>query len=140
MILGIAHIAIAVKDIQESLKLWRDDLGLTFLGTERVPAEGVETAFLASGKAQEHKIELLQAMGDESPIKKFVEKNGVGGIHHIALLVDDIEKEMQSLISKGYRCVHSKPRRGAHNSKVAFLHPKSCAGVLIELVQEALPE
>ena len=136
MILGIAHIAVAVENIDKSLKFWQKDLGLCLEGIEEVQSEGVKTAFLSSGKNLKMHIELLEALQPESPVGKFIARLGRGGIHHIAFFVDDIEKEIVNFVSKGYQFVNPLPRHGAHNTRIAFLHPKSCEGVLIELVQQ----
>ncbi len=136
MILRIAHIAIAVKSGDAALKLYQHDLGLRLDGSETVQSEGVKTTFLSPLDDNTNIIELLEPLSPESSVAKFIEKKSRGGIHHIAFLVDNIEQETQRLLSSGYRFVSDKPRCGAHNTLVVFLHPQSCDGVLIELVQE----
>lgn len=135
MILGIAHLAIAVEKMEPSLKFWKEDLGLQLTKIEEVKSEGVKTAFLCAGENPDCHIELLEGTSAESPVSKFVKNRGGGGIHHIAFLVDDVKKEIARLKSCGYQFVNAVPRPGAKGSQVAFLHPKSCFGVLVELVQ-----
>lgn len=136
MIIGIAHIAIAVEKMEASLKFWKEDLALKLTSIEEVKTEGVKTAFLCATKKDGCHIELLEGISADSPVSKFVAKRGGGGIHHIAFLVDDIQSEIARLQACGYQFVNSLPRPGARGTKVAFLHPKSCFGVLVELVQE----
>lgn len=129
----IEHLGIAVKDIEASNKIFEDMLGTAPYKQEAVESEGVITSFFKMG---ESKIELLQATNDESPIRKFVEKRGEG-MHHIAFAVDDIQAEIDRLTALGYRMIHEKPKAGADNKLIAFLHPKSSNGVLVELCQDA---
>lgn len=138
MILGIAHIAIAVEKMEPSLKFWKEDLGLGLTSIEEVKTEGVKTAFLCAGKNGDCHIELLEATSTESPVSKFIKNRGGGGIHHIALIVDNLQSEIARLQSCGYQFVNDTPRAGAKATQVAFLHPKSCFGVLVELVQESV--
>lgn len=128
----IEHLGIAVKNLEESNKIFEDLLGVAPYKSEEVESEGVKTSFFKVG---ESKIELLEASHSESPIRKFIEKRGEG-IHHIAFDVEDIEAEIERLVAKGYRMIHSEPKEGADNKKIAFLHPKSSNGVLVELCQE----
>jgi methylmalonyl-CoA/ethylmalonyl-CoA epimerase len=128
----IEHIGIAVKDIESSNALFKSLFGKKNYKIEAVESEGVMTSFFKCGP---NKIELLQATSDESPIAKFIEKKGEG-IHHIAFAVDDIEKEIERLTSEGFKMIHEKPKKGADNKLIAFLHPKSTNGVLIELCQD----
>ncbi|MBU2567662.1 MAG: methylmalonyl-CoA epimerase [Elusimicrobia bacterium] len=129
---SVAHIGLAVKNIESSVKLYRDILKLEFRGVEDLPRAKVRVAFFVAGDT---KIELLEALAPDSPIAKFIEKNGEG-IHHIAFSTDDIEKSLKEIAGEGYTLIDTKPREGAHGSRVAFVHPRSCNGVLIELVQE----
>lgn len=128
----IEHIGIAVKNILDANKIYEALLGVAPYKNERVESEGVETSFFRCG---ESKIELLEATNPDSPIAKFIEKRGEG-IHHIAFAVNDIEKEMVRLQKKGFILLSEKPKKGADNKLVAFLHPKSTNGVLVELCQE----
>lgn len=130
--LKIEHIGIAVKDINESNALFGKLFNKPFYKTEEVISEGVITSFFQIG---ESKIELLQATNPDSPIHKFIEKKGEG-IHHIAFEVKNIEEEIERLKKEGFELIHSIPKLGADNKKIAFLHPKSTNGVLIELCQE----
>jgi len=128
----IEHIGIAVKDIEAANAVYKSLLGYEHYRTEAVPSEGVTTSFFQCGDS---KIELLEAMHDESPIAKFIEKRGEG-IHHIAFSVDDIVAEIERLKGEGFVVLNEKPKNGADNKWVAFLHPKSSHGVLVELCQE----
>lgn len=128
----IEHIGIAVKNIQEAKKIYEALLGTPPYKSEKVESEGVETSFFKCG---ESKIELLEATNPESPIAKFIEKRGEG-IHHIAFAVKDITAEMERLKKEGFVLLNERPKRGADNKLVAFLHPKSTNGVLVELCQE----
>lgn len=132
----IEHIGIAVKNLEQAGRNYENLLNTKCYKTERVESEGVETAFYEVG---ESKIELLGATRNDSPVAKFLEKKGEG-IHHIAFAVDDIEAEMKRLEGEGYVLLNEKPKRGADNKLVAFLHPKSVNGVLVELCQEILEE
>jgi len=128
----IEHIGIAVKDIKAAGKLYEMLLNTTIYKIEDVESEGVKTAFLQSGP---NKIELLEATSHDSPISKFIEKRGEG-IHHIAFDVEDIEAEMRRLKDAGFILLNDKPKPGADNKLVCFVHPKSTNGVLIELCQD----
>ena len=128
----IEHIGIAVKDLEKSNTLFSQLFGKTHYKIEEVASEGVKTSFFKSGP---NKIELLEATDPESPIAKFIEKKGEG-IHHIAFAVDDIIYEIDRLKNEGFTILNSTPKKGADNKLVAFLHPKSTNGVLIELCQE----
>jgi len=130
----INHLGIATKDIAEALKFWGDALGLQNVHTEVVEDQKVRVAMLPIG---ESRIELLEPTGDDSPISKFLEKRG-GGIHHIAVDVEDIEASLAKLKSQGMRLIDESPRIGAEGCLVAFVHPSSANGVLLELVQEVL--
>jgi len=128
----IEHIGIAVKNLDKSNKLFASLLGKSHYKTEEVASEGVKTSFFQSGP---NKIELLEATSPESPIAKFIEKKGEG-VHHIAFAVNDIESEIKRLQKEGFIVLNEIPKKGADNKLVAFLHPKSTNGVLIELCQE----
>lgn len=127
----VEHIGIAVKDLANSNLLFEKLFGKAHYKIEEVASEGVLTSFFQLG---ETKIELLEASKPDSPIAKFIEKRGEG-IHHIAFEVEDIEAEMQRLQQEGFRLLNEKPKRGADNKLVCFLHPKSSNGVLVELCQ-----
>ena len=128
----IEHIGIAVNDLEVANERFSKLLGQPHYKIEEVPSEGVRTSFFKTG---ESKIELLEATDVDGPIAKFLSKNGEG-MHHIAFAVDDIEKEMKRLKAEGFILINEKPKKGADNKLVAFLHPKSSNGVLIELCQE----
>jgi len=128
----IEHIGIAVKDIENSNALFATLFGKKHYKIEDVESEGVKTSFFKCGP---NKIELLQATNEDSPIAKFIEKKGEG-IHHIAFAVDNIEKEIKRLTKEGFEMIHKVPKKGADNKLIAFLHPKSTNGVLVELCQE----
>ncbi len=127
----INHLGIATKGIDEALKFWSDALGLENVHTEIVEDQKVRVAMLPIG---ESRVELLEPTSDDSPISKFLEKRG-GGIHHIAIEVDDIEASLAQLKSKGMRLIDESPRIGAEGCLVAFVHPAATNGVLLELVQ-----
>ena len=128
----INHLGIATKGIDEALKFWGDALGLENVHTETVEDQKVRVAMLPIGDTR---IELLEATSDDSPIAKFVEKRG-GGIHHIAVEVENIEASLAKLKASGMRLIDETPRLGAENCLVAFVHPSSANGVLLELVQK----
>lgn len=132
----IEHLGIAVKDLESAEKMYEALLGAPSYKREEVPTEGVTTSFFKCG---ESKIELLAGTNEDSPITKFVEKRGAG-IHHIAYAVDDIRKEIARLKEAGFVPLNEEPRKGADNKWVAFLHPKSAGGVLVELCQDRSPE
>lgn len=128
----IEHIGIAVKNLEDSNELFTKLFGNTHYKIEEVKSEGVITSFFKVG---DNKIELLEGTNDDSPISKFIAKKGEG-IHHIAFDVDDIEAEIKRLKKEGFKVLNETPKRGADNKLVAFLHPKSSNGVLIELCQD----
>jgi methylmalonyl-CoA/ethylmalonyl-CoA epimerase len=134
MVKRIDHIAIAVHDIDDTAKFYTDILKLDLSGLEVVTEQKTKVGFLKIGESN---IELVQPTSDDSPLFKFLETKGPG-IHHICLEVDDIQREVEELKKRGTRMIDEKPRPGAHNTRVAFIHPKSSGGVLIELNQ--LPE
>ena len=128
----IEHIGIAVKNIDESNKLFTKLFGVAPYKQELVESEGVMTSFFMNGP---NKIELLEATRPDSPISKFIEKKGEG-IHHIAFDVDDIVSEMARLKAEGFQLLSDVPKKGADNKLICFLHPKGTNEVLIELCQE----
>lgn len=130
-ILKIDHIGIAVENIDEILNFYRLKLGLEFTGTEYIEDQQVKTAFLKIGDMN---LELLEPTGDDSPVRKFL-TSGKKGIHHIAVEVDNILKALDHLKGQGVRLIDEKPRVGAHTKKIAFIHPSSTGGVLLELCQ-----
>lgn len=128
----IEHLGIAVHNLDTSNALFKKLLGVSHYKTEEVASEGVRTSFFKLGP---NKIELLEATGPDSPIAKFLEKKGEG-IHHVAFAVDDLEAEIARLTKEGFTVLNQTPKKGADNKLVAFLHPKSTNGVLIELCQD----
>ena len=129
---NIEHIGIAVNDIEASNKLFAKILGKKPYKSEIVESEGVQTSFFQLGK---QKIELVSATNKQSPISKYLSRNKEG-LHHIALNVEDIEKEMIRLIKEGILLLNDTPKKGADNKLICFLHPKDTNGVLIEICQE----
>jgi methylmalonyl-CoA/ethylmalonyl-CoA epimerase len=127
----IEHIGIATRALDEALGFWRDALGLEVVHTEVVEEQKVRVAMLPAG---EPRIELLEPTADDSPVAKFLEKRGAG-IHHIAVRVDDIRAALARLKERGARLIDETPRVGAGNCLVAFVHPSSAGGVLLELVE-----
>ena len=132
----IEHIGIAVKDMEAANEVYAKLLQTEKYKTEKVKSEGVETSFFKVG---ESKIELLAATSEDSPIAKFLAKRGEG-VHHIAFHVDDIHAEMKRLKEEGFELISKRPKKGADDKLVAFLHPKSASGVLVELCQEIVDE
>ncbi len=132
--LKIEHIAIAVKDVTASKALFSKLLGKECFKEEEVAGEKVKTAFFQLGGA---KIELLEALSEESPVAKFIEKRGEG-MHHIAFEVEDLAVEVQRLKREGFEFLNEEPKRGADNKLICFIHPKSSNGVLVELCQRIL--
>ncbi len=133
MITALDHIAIAVPDFEAAIKRFMEDFGLPFDGTEDVVSAKTKTAFFNLPPTH---IELVHPLGGEGPIAKYLEKRG-GGIHHLCFRSDNIEEDVERLKAKGYQFLSDAPSPGAHNSKVIFIHPKSCDGVLIEINQPA---
>ncbi len=129
MILKIDHLGIAVKDMAEAKRAY-EALGFRIEAEHDVPTEKVKTAFITVGESH---LELLEPTDPSSPIAKFLEKRS--GLHHICVLVDDIEKSMAEMKAAGAQLLDEKPRIGAGGCRVAFIHPKSAAGVLLELKQ-----
>lgn len=129
----IEHIGIATPRLEEALRFWRDALGLEVEHTEVVEEQGVRVAMLPAG---EPRIELLEPTGADSPVAKFISKRGPG-IHHVAVRVADIRAALARLKDEGARLIDEEPRRGAGGCLVAFVHPSSSGGVLLELVEHA---
>lgn len=127
----VDHIGIATRQIDEALALWRDALGLHVDFTEEVTEQGVRVAMLPIGETH---LELLEPLSENSPVGKFLEKRGPG-IHHLAIAVTDIRATLAQLKEKGTRLIDETPRTGARGCLVAFVHPSSANGVLLELVQ-----
>lgn len=126
----INHVAIATPDIEKTSTLFRDVLGAKVSEKHPQAEHGVYTVFVELGDT---KIELLNPLGDKSPIEKFLEKNKSGGMHHICIEVDNIQEAMKDLRAKNIRLLSEEPKIGAHGKPVVFLHPKDCNGVLVEL-------
>lgn len=129
MIQQIDHIGIAVRSLEEGIRYYEQTLGLKCEAEEEVPSQKVRTAFFHVGEVH---LELLEPTDPESPIAKFLDKNGEG-IHHIAFRTDSIQAQLQQAADAGCRLIHEQPVDGANNKQVAFLHPKSTHGVLTEL-------
>jgi methylmalonyl-CoA/ethylmalonyl-CoA epimerase len=127
----VDHIGIATREIEAALSLWRDALGLEVDSTEEVAEQGVRVAMLPIGETH---IELLEPLNDDSPVAKFLDKRGPG-VHHVAIRVKDIQATLSQLKEKGTRLIDETPRLGAGGCLVAFVHPSSVNGVLLELVQ-----
>jgi methylmalonyl-CoA/ethylmalonyl-CoA epimerase len=127
----IEHIGIAVSNLQDAIVFYEKVLGLTCYNIEEVPEQKVKTAFFMVGQT---KIELLESTDPEGPIGKFIEKRGEG-IHHIAFAVEKIEEQLRHAAEAGIKLIDSTPRKGAEGLDIAFLHPKSTSGVLIELCE-----
>ncbi|MEX0778163.1 MAG: methylmalonyl-CoA epimerase [Balneolales bacterium] len=128
----IEHIGIAVQDLEAAIQKYEKLLGTPCYKKETVESGKVNTAFFQTG---ESKVELLGAAGEDSVIAQYLNKKGEG-MHHVAMAVDDIEAEMARLKNEGFTVLSEKPKRGADNKLVAFVHPKDCSGVLVELCQE----
>jgi methylmalonyl-CoA epimerase len=126
------HIGIAVSDIEEALAFYRDALGLEIETPEDVPSQRVRAHFIPAGESA---LELLEATADDSPIAKYLQKRGPG-LHHITLRVDDIRAALAQLKARGVRLIDEAPRPGAQGSLVAFIHPSSAQGELVELTQK----
>ena len=133
MIGRLNHVAIAVKDLAAAAAVYRDTLGASVSEAVPQPEHGVSTIFITLSNT---KIELLEPLGPQSPIAKFLERNAEGGIHHICYEVDDILAARDRLIARGARVLGSgEPKTGAHGKPVLFLHPKDFCGTLVELEQ-----
>lgn len=134
MVKQIEHLGIAVDSIDETVRTFETLLGTDCYKEEMVESEGVRTAFLMVGTS---KIELLEATNEDSAIAKYLQKNR-GGFHHVAFEVDDLEAELDRLAKEGFQLIHKSPKGGADNKRIAFLHPKSTHGLLVELCQERM--
>lgn len=133
MIMKVDHLGIAVKDLEAQITLYRDQLGMTFEGTEEIASQMVKVAFFVCGDTR---IELLQSTSPDGPIAKYIEKRGEG-MHHVAYEVADIRAAMAWAEGQGLKPLSEEPRPGAHHTLVCFLHPKATLGVLTELVQHS---
>lgn len=131
MLNKIDHIGIAVRSIEEKMELYRDVLGLEFLGDEIVEEQGVRVAFFRLGESM---IELLEPIDEDGPIARFLDKNGEG-IHHVAAGTEDIEEARQAAEDGGLRLLSERPLDGAHGKLISFVHPKDTGGVLLEFTQ-----
>jgi methylmalonyl-CoA epimerase len=131
MLSAIDHVGVAVEDIDATLALYRDTLGMPLVHRETVAEQGVDAALLDVGDGH---IELLQPLGPETAVGKFLARRGPG-LHHVAYRVDDVEATLRSLAAAGVRLIDERPRTGIRGSRVAFLHPASTGGVLTEIVQ-----
>ncbi len=132
MLQKINHIGIAVRDIDEAARFYTEALGLEVGGIEEVADQKVKVAFLPLGEVR---LELVMPTSPDSAVAKHIEKNGPG-FHHVAYQVEDVAAEIERLKAEGVRLVDEQPRGGAHNTRIAFLHPKASGGMLTELVQE----
>ncbi len=130
-VLKIDHIGVAVNSIDETKRFWGDVLGLKFEGSEVVEEQKVTTAFFPVGDSE---VELLESTAPDGPIARYLEKKGEG-IQHIAFRVENVEKALEELKEKGIKLIDEKPRKGAGGAKIAFLHPRSTHGVLVELCE-----
>jgi methylmalonyl-CoA/ethylmalonyl-CoA epimerase len=133
MLSTIDHIGVAVEDIDSALALYRDSFGMPLVHRETVAEQGVDAALLDVGDGH---VELLQPLGPETAVGKFLARRGPG-LHHVAYRVDDVEKTLNALAAAGLRLIDEQPRTGIRGSRVAFLHPASTGGVLTEIVQPA---
>lgn len=132
---GVHHIGIAVRSLAEHRPYYEDVLGATYEGTEEVPSQKVRVAFYRLGPAASPvRLELLEPTAAESPVGKFLEKRGEG-VHHVAYAVSDIDERLRELGEAGIRRIDERSRPGAHDMRIAFLHPKSTGGVLTELCE-----
>ncbi len=138
-VLGINHVAFAPKEVEQTQNFFTEALGLKFLGEEIVTDQKVGTFMYASSQQNSEKasrLEILDPGGfEDSPVAKFLDKKGAG-LHHIAMTVDSIDKALEWMQKKGVKMIDSAARRGAHNTKIAFVHPHATGGVLIELVEQ----
>lgn len=139
-VLGINHLGLAPKDPQKARWFFEEVLGLSLTGEELVATQKTATAFFTSGdntQPEPSRLEILTNQeGEQGPIAAYLEKKG-GGIHHVALTVDDVAAAIAHMKAKGVRVLSDEPQPGAHNTKVVFIHPKEAGGLLIELVQPA---
>ena len=131
-ILKIDHLGVAVKSIDKGKEFWTDILGLAFEGAETVEVQKVTTAFFPVGESE---VELLESTAPDGPIARYIEKRGEG-IQHIAFRVENIDEALEELKEKGVQLIDETPRTGAGGARIAFLHPKSTGGVLVELCEK----
>jgi len=129
----IDHIGVAVEDIDAAIELYRDGFGMELAHRETVESQGVEAVLLDVGDGH---VELLAPLGPDTPVGKYMAKNGAG-LHHVAYAVDDIEAALEKIAAAGIQLIDSEPRVGIRDSRVAFLHPRSTGGVLTEIVEPA---
>lgn len=129
----IDHIGVAVEDIDAAIELYRDSFGMELAHRETVESQGVEAVLLDVGDGH---VELLAPLGPDTPVGKYMAKNGAG-LHHVAYAVDDIDAALQKIAAAGVQLIDSEPRVGIRDSRVAFLHPRSTGGVLTEIVEPA---
>jgi len=134
MSMRMNHVGIAVETLEHALPFWAEALGLEVRGIETVEAERVKIAWLAAGEAC---IELLEPTSADSPVRRYLERHPRGGIHHLTLEVDDLALALERLAARGVQVLGPAPRLGAHGRPIAFLHPQSTGGVLLELVERA---
>lgn len=129
----IDHIGVAVEDIDAAIELYRDSFGMELAHRETVESQGVEAVLLDVGDGH---VELLAPLGPDTPVGKYMAKNGAG-LHHVAYAVDDIDAALKGIAAAGVQLIDSEPRVGIRDSRVAFLHPRSTGGVLTEIVEPA---
>jgi methylmalonyl-CoA/ethylmalonyl-CoA epimerase len=129
----IDHIGVAVEDIDAAIELYRDSFGMELAHRETVESQGVEAVLLDVGEGH---VELLAPLGPDTPVGKYLAKNGAG-LHHVAYAVDDIDAALEKIAAAGIQLIDSEPRVGIRDSRVAFLHPRSTGGVLTEIVEPA---
>jgi methylmalonyl-CoA/ethylmalonyl-CoA epimerase len=128
---GLHHVGVAVTDLDESIKIYREAFGGELLHRETNEREGLEAAFIRTGSGE---VELMSAIREDSPVGKFLARRGPG-LHHVAYAVDDIESALRQAKAAGVELIDAEPRIGMHGTRIAFLHPKSVGGVLTELVE-----
>jgi methylmalonyl-CoA epimerase len=133
MFVGVDHVGVAVKNLDEAIGIYQNVLGFKLESVHVLNERKVKVAFLSSGG--ETRIELLEPLGSDSPVAKFLENRGEG-IHHIAVRVENIDAVLEDFKRKGVVLVDDKPRTGAEGAKIAFVHPKSTKGVLLELIMK----
>ena len=129
----IDHIGVAVEDIDAAIELYRDGFGMELAHRETVESQGVEAVLLDVGDGH---VELLAPLGPDTPVGKYMAKNGAG-LHHVAYAVEDIDGALKQIAAAGIQLIDSEPRTGIRDSRVAFLHPRSTGGVLTEIVEPA---
>lgn len=134
-VLGLAHVGVAVRSLDEALPLWTEGLGFRHVGTETLESMALRIAFLRAGDAE---IELLEPTAPESTVARFLERRGEG-LHHLSFYVEDLEAALHRAEERGFELIDRSPRAGSHGTKIAFLHPRSFRGVLIELCERKRP-